>query len=142
MILRHYSTVGDFATLGYTTFNLKGLLKTHGCTFDMATKTWRRPAVTVAERYAICVLKAREATRNAQMTKEEDALIDSIIAQAGTADWLRRQASWIGMEPISLTGAMITPEARARAWARHGLKPPASFFRGWDFDVYGATRHV
>ena len=46
-------------------FALKGLLKAHGCNFNAATNTWRRPSATVAERYAVGFLKARENTSNA-----------------------------------------------------------------------------
>ena len=41
-------------------YDLKELLKKHGCKFDPATKTWRRPGLaTVAERHAVSALKAR-----------------------------------------------------------------------------------
>lgn len=117
-----------------TLFALKGLLKAHGCKFDAVTKTWRRPSVTVAERYAVDVLKAREATSNAQIINEQDATIDAILAHVNAIEAQRRNAVWVGM-PCKPTSE-VTHEARARAWARHGLEPPTSF-GGPRRDVYG-----
>ena len=113
-----------------TLFALKDLLKVHGCKYDAATKTWRRSSVTAAERHAVGVLKAREATYNAQ----KNAIIDAIMAQVNAANAQRRYLTWVGM-PCVPTGE-ITPDARARAWARHGLEPPTNF-RGPRRDVYG-----
>ena len=115
-------------------FALKGLLKVHGCKYDAATKTWRRSSATVAERYALDVLKAREATSNTQIINEKNAIIDAIMAQVNAADAQRRDSTWVGM-PCVPTGE-VTPEARARAWERHGLKPPTNF-GGPRRDVYG-----
>ena len=95
---------------------LSGLLKAHGCKFDAATKTWRRASATTAERYAVGVLNAREAT---QAVKANNDVIDAIFAQVDAADALRRQCTWVGM-PLA-PRAEITPEVRAAAWARHGL---------------------
>ena len=97
-------------------YALSGLLKAHGCTFDAATKTWRRASATAAERYAVGVLTAREAT---QAVKAHNDVIDAIFAQVDAADALRRQCTWVGM-PLA-PRAEITPEVRAAAWARHGL---------------------
>ena len=113
---------------------LKGLLKVHGCKYDAATKTWRRSSVTTAERYAVGVLKARKATSNAQIINEKNAIIDAIIAQVNAADAQRRDSTWVGM-PCVPTGE-VTPKVRARAWERHGLKPPTNF-GGPRRDVYG-----
>ena len=44
------------------------------------------------------------------------------------------QVVWVGMPCAPTRG--ITPEDRARAWARHGLEPPTSF-GGPRRDVYG-----
>lgn len=110
-----------------TLFALKGLLKAHGCKFDSATKTWRRSSATVAERYAIDVLKARGATQNAQ-------IFDAILAHVNAIDARRRNAVWVGMP--SKPTSEITPEARARAWTNHGLEPPTSF-GGPRRDAYG-----
>ena len=103
---------------------LKGLLKAHGCKFDAATKTWRRPSVTVAERYTVGVLIAREATSNAQKVNEKNTIIDAILAHVNAIDARRRNAVWVGV-PCTPTYE-ITPEARARAWTNHGLEPPTS----------------
>ena len=103
---------------------LKGLLKAHGCKFDAATKTWRRPSVTVAERYTVGVLKAREATSNAQKVNEKNTIIDAILAHVNAIDARRRNAVFVGV-PCTPT-CEITPEARARAWTNHGLEPPTS----------------
>ena len=108
-------------------FALKGLLKVHGCKYDALTKTWRRPSVTTAERYAVGVLKAREATSN-------ETIINTILAYVNAVDKQQRNTVWIGM-PCKPTGE-ITPEARAGAWARHGLEPPTSF-SGPCLNVYG-----
>ena len=119
---------------------LKGLLKAHGCKFDAATKTWRRPSATVAERYA--VLKAqssREATSNAQIINERDAIIDTILAHVNAFEARRRNTVWVGM-PCKPTGEII-PEARARAWKTHGLEPPTSFV-GPRCDVYGVRQYT
>ena len=110
-----------------TLFALKGLLKAHGCKFDAATKTWRRSSATVAERYAIDVLKAREATQDAQ-------IFDAITAHVNAIDARLRNAVWVGM-PCKPT-IEITPEARERAWTNHGLEPPSSF-GGPRRDAYG-----
>ena len=115
-------------------FALKGLLKMHGCKYDAATKTWRRSSATVAERYALDVLKAREATSNTQIINEKSAIIDAILAHVNAIDAQRRNSTWVGM-PCVPTGE-VTPEARARAWERHGLKPPTNF-GGPRRDVYG-----
>ena len=108
-------------------FALKSLLKVHGCKYDAATKTWRRPSVTTAERYAVGVFKAREAT-------SKETIIDTILTYVNAVDKQRRDSSCVGMtcEPI----CAITPEARARAWARHGLELPTNF-GGPRRDVYG-----
>ena len=118
-------------------FALKGLLKAHGCNFNAATNTWRRPSATVAERYAVGVLKARENTSNAQIVNEEDAIVDAILAHVNAIDARRRSTVCAGMscKPAS----EITPEARARAWMNHGLKPPTSLC-GPRRDVYGNIR--
>ena len=100
-------------------FAVNGLLKAHGCKFDAATKTWRRPSVTVAERYAVGDLKAREAMSNAQKVNEKNATIDAILAHVNAIYARRRNAVWVGM-PCTPT-CEITPEARARAWTTHGL---------------------
>ena len=115
-------------------FAVNGLLKAHGCKFDAATKTWRRPSVTVAERYAVGDLKAREAMSNAQKVNEKNATIDAILAHVNAIYARRRNAVWVGM-PCTPT-CEITPEARARAWTTHGLEPPTSF-GGPRRDVYG-----
>ena len=99
-------------------FTFKELLKTHGCKFDAASKTWRRPLATVAEKYAIDVLRAREVTQNTK-------IIDAILAQVDAADKQRRDFTWAGMPCVPMP--QITPEARVHAWARHGLEPPTSF---------------
>ena len=99
-------------------FAVNGLLKAHGCKFDAATKTWRRPSVTVAERYAVGDLKAREATSNAQ-------IIDAILAHVNAIDARRRNVVWVGMPTSEIRAREITPEARARAWTNHGLEPPS-----------------
>jgi len=112
-----------------TLVTLKGLLKAHGFKFDAATKTWRRPSVTVAERYTVGVLKAREATSNAQKVNEKNTIIDAILAHVNAID-----AVWIGV-PCTPT-CEITPEARARAWTNHGLEPPISL-GGQRRDAYG-----
>ena len=106
-------------------YALKDLLKAHGCNFDAATKTWRRPSVTVAERYAVDVLKARESTRNARAVDEKDAIIDVILAQVNAIDAQRQVSTWVGMPCVPTRE--ITPKIRARAWARHGLESPTSF---------------
>ena len=111
---------------------LKGLLKAHGFKFDAATKTWRRPSVTVAERYTVGVLKAREATSNAQKVNEKNTIIDAILAHVNAID--RRNAVFVGV-PCTPT-CEITPEARARAWTNHGLEPPISL-GGQRRDAYG-----
>ena len=118
-----------------TPFALKGLLKAHGCNFNAATNTWRRPSATVAERYAVGVLKARENTSNAQIVNERDAIIDAILAHVEAR---RRNTAWVGMacKPMG----EIIPESRARAWENHGLEPPTSFARGPRRDVYGNIR--
>ena len=64
-----------------TLFALKGLLKAHGCKFDAETKTWRRSSATVAERYAVGVLKAREATSNAQKVNEKNITPSNISSR-------------------------------------------------------------
>ena len=110
-----------------TLFALKDLLKVHGCKYDAATKTWRRSSVTAAERHAVGVLKTREATSN-------ETIINTILAYVNAVDKQQRNTVWIGM-PCKPTGE-ITPEARAGAWARHGLKPPTSF-SGQCRNVYG-----
>ena len=108
-------------------FTFKELLKTHGCKFDCASKTWRRPSATAAERYAIDVLRAREVTQNTQ-------IIDAILAHVNAIYARRRNAVWVGM-PCTPT-CEITPEARARAWTKHGLEPPTSL-GGPRRDAYG-----
>ena len=113
---------------------LKGLLKAHGCKFDAATKTWRRPSVTVAERYTVGVLIAREATSNAQKVNEKNTIIDAILAHVNAVDARRRNAVCVGV-PCTPT-CEITPEARARAWTNHGLEPPTSL-GGQRRDAYG-----
>ena len=113
---------------------LKGLLKAHGCKFDAATKTWRRPSVTVAERYTVGVLIAREATSNAQKVNEKNTTIDAILAHVNAIDARRRNAVWVGV-PCTPT-CEITPEARARAWTNYGLEPPTSL-GGQRRDAYG-----
>lgn len=113
-------------------FALKELLKAHGCRFDTVTKTWRRPLVTVAERYAVRTLKAREETRDKLELDEKNAIIDAIMAHVNAAQL--RDSTWVGMPCAPTRG--ITPEDRARAWARHGLEPPTSF-GGPRRDVYG-----
>ena len=115
-----------------TLVTLKGLLKAHGFKFDAATKTWRRPSVTVAERYTVGVLKAREATSNAQKVNEKNTIIDAILAHVNAID--RRNAVFVGV-PCTPT-CEITPEARARAWTNHGLEPPISL-GGQRRDAYG-----
>ena len=100
-------------------FAIKGLLKVHGCKYDAATKTWRRPSVTAAERCAVGVLKAREAT-------SKETIIDAILAHVNAVEAQRRNTVWVGM-PCKPTGE-ITPEARARAWARHGLSHQQTCF--------------
>ena len=107
-----------------TLFALKGLLKAHGCRYDATTKTWRRPSVTAAERHAVGVLKAREATSNAQIVNEKNSIIDAILAHVNAIDARRRNTVWVGV-PCTPT-CVITPEARARAWANHGLERPTS----------------
>ena len=102
-----------------TLFALKALLKVHGCKYDAATKTWRRSSVTAAERHAVGVLKTREATYNAQ----KNAIIDAIMAQVNAADAQRRDSTWVGMPCVPMCATTPSPEARARAWARHGLEP-------------------
>ena len=117
-----------------TLFALKGLLKAHGCKFDARTKTWRRSSATVAERYAVGVLKAHKAMSNVLIVNEKDAIIDAILAQVNAIEARRRSMVWAGM-PCAPTSE-ITPEARARAWTTHGLEPPTSF-GGPRRDVYG-----
>ena len=117
-----------------TLFALKGLLKAHGCKFDAETKTWRRSSATVAERYAVGVLKAREAMSNAQKVNEKNATIDAILAHVNAIYARRRNAVWVGV-PCTPT-CEITPEARARAWTKHGLEPPTSL-GGPRRDAYG-----
>ena len=72
------------------------------------------------------VLKAREAT-------SKETIIDTILTYVNAVDKQRRDSSCVGMtcEPI----CAITPEARAGAWARHGLEPKS--FDGPRRDVYG-----
>ena len=118
-----------------TLFSLKELLKAHGCKIDMKTKTWRRPSVTVAERHAVSTLKAREATRDKLEFDEKRAIIDIILAHVNAVDARARDSTWVGM-PCAPPTSVITAEARAREWARHGLKPPTSFRRPRR-DVYG-----
>ena len=89
-----------------------------GCTFDNATKTWRRPSATVAERYAVDVLKARESARNARAVGEKDAIVDAIMAQVNAADAQRRDSTWVGMPCVP------TREVNLE---RHAHKPPTSF---------------
>ena len=115
-------------------FAVNGLLKAHGCKFDAATKTWRRPSVTVAERYAVGDLKAREAMSNVQKVNEKNAIIDAILAHVNAIYARRRNAVWVGM-PCTPT-CEITSEARARAWTKHGLEPPTSL-SGPRRDAYG-----
>ena len=97
---------------------LKHLLKANGCTFDNATKTWRRPSATVAERYAVDVLKARESARNARAVGEKDAIVDAIMAQVNAADAQRRDSTWVGMPCVP------TREVNLE---RHAHEPPTSF---------------
>lgn len=104
-------------------FALKGLLKMHGCKYDAATKTWRRSSATVAERYTLDVLKAREATSNTQIINEKSAIIDAILAHVNAIDAQRRDSTWVGMPCVPMFATTPSPEARARAWARHGLEP-------------------
>ena len=99
-------------------FALKGLLKVHGCKYDAATKTWRRSSATVAERYALDVLKAREATSNTQIINEKNAIIDAIMAQVNAADAQRRDSTWVGMPCVP------TREVNLE---RHAHEPPTSF---------------
>ena len=106
-------------------YALKDLLKVHGCNFDAATKTWRRPSATVAERYAVNVMKARGAARNARTVDEKDAVIDAILAHVNAVDAERRNTTWVGMHCVPTNE--VTPEVRARAWACHGLGPPTRF---------------
>ena len=113
-------------------YDLKELLKKHGCKFDPATKTWRRPGLaTVAERHAVSALKARVKLK----LEEKDRIIDLIIAHVNKVDAQVRDSTWVGM-PCAPQTSVITAEARARAWARHGLEPPTSF-GGPRRDVYG-----
>ena len=116
-------------------FALKSLLKVHGCKYDAATKTWRRPSVTTAERYAVGVLKAREATSNAQIINEKSAIIDAILAHVNAIDAQRRDSTWVGVPCVPMCATTPSPEARACAWARHGLEPPTNF--GQRCDMYG-----
>lgn len=119
-------------------YALKGLLKAHGCKFDAVTKTWRRPSVTVAERYAVDVLKAREATSNAQIVNEQEAIVDAILAHVNAIEAQRRNTVWV-CKPTRVQSLFeITPEARARAWKNHGLEPPTSL-GGPRRDVYGGN---
>ena len=106
-------------------FALKDLLKAHGCNYDAATKTWRRPSATMAERYAVGIMKAREAARNARAVDEKDVIIDAILAHVNAVDAQRRNTTWVGMHCVPTNE--VTPEVRARAWACHGLGPPTSF---------------
>ena len=116
-------------------FALKSLLKVHGCKYDAAAKTWRRSSATVAERYALDVLKAREATSNAQKVNEKNTIIDAILAHVNVIDARRRNAVFVGV-PCTPT-CEITPEARARAWTNHGLEPPTSLGGQRRDDAYG-----
>ena len=116
-------------------YDLKELLKKHGCKFDPATKTWRRPGVaTVAERHAVSALKARVKLK----LEEKDRIIDLIIAHVNKVDAQVRDSTWVGMPCNERKDhhVKITDEARARAWAVHGLPPPTKF-GGRRRDVYG-----
>ena len=115
-----------------TLFDMKGLLKAHGCKFDVKTKIWHRPGyATVAECHAVRTLKARKATRDKLELDEKNDIIDVIMAQVNATDAQRRNSTWVGM-PTRL----IIPEARTYVWALHGLEPPASF-DGLRSDAYG-----
>ena len=54
-------------------FALKGLLKAHGCNFNAATNTWRRPSATVAERYAVGFLEARSSEFRVYISQNRQA---------------------------------------------------------------------
>ena len=116
-------------------YDLKELLKAHGCKFDRATKTWRRPGpATVAERHAVSALKARVKLK----LEEKDRIIDLIIAHVNKVDAQVRDSTWVGMPCNERKDhrVIITHEDRTRAWAVHGLPPPTSF-DGPRRDVYG-----
>ena len=115
------------------TIELKGLLKSQGCTWDAANKVWKRACPTVQEVYAMGVATAREATLAAEAKNKEEARIDAMLASGNTIDMVRRAGCWVGMPLAPLTA--ITPEARAAAWARHGTDLPA--MHGPHRDVYG-----
>ena len=115
-------------------YELRELLKAHGCKFDRAT-TWRRPGpTTVAERHAVSALKARVKLK----LEEKDRIIDLIIAHVNKVDAQVRDSTWVGMPCNERKDhhVKITDEARARAWAVHGLLPPTKF-GGRRRDVYG-----
>jgi hypothetical protein len=112
-------------------FALKELLKAHGCKFDQKTKKWRRPSVTVAERHEVSALKARDNTAVAEM----DAVINVIIAHVNAIDAQVQNSTWVGIPSVGPAPSVITPEARAAAWARHGLTPP--IIGAQRRDVYG-----
>ena len=100
-----------------------------------ATKTWRRPGpATVAERHAVSALKARVKLK----LEEKDRIIDLIIAHVNKVDAQVRDSTWVGMPCNERKDhhVKITDEARARAWAVHGLLPPTKF-GGRRRDVYG-----
>ena len=76
---------------------------------------------------------AREATRAAAVKSNEEARIDAMLASVNAIDAARRASCWVGM-PLAPLPA-ITPEARAAAWARHGMEMPDT--DGPHRDVYG-----
>ena len=112
-------------------FALKELLKAHGCKFDPKTKEWRRASVTVAERHEVSALKARDKMAAMKM----NAVINVIIAHVNAIDAQVRNSTWVGMPCVGPAPSVITPEARAAAWVRHGLTPP--ILGAQRRDVYG-----
>ena len=114
-------------------FELKELLKSHGCAWDKAEKAWKRTSPTAQERYAVTAAIAREATRAAEVSIKEEARLNSMLATVNVTDAARRVGCWVGMPLAPL--AVITAESRAAAWARHGMGVPSMRvpFR----DVYG-----
>jgi len=113
-------------------FELKELLKSHGCAWDNAQKAWSRPSPTALERRALTTAEVEVRACATQARQDDEARIDAVLASVAASDAVRRACCWVGMALAPLP--VLTPEARAAAWARLGMEMPTVHHGG---GVYG-----
>ena len=113
-------------------YALKALLKSHGCTWDNAQKAWSRASPTALERRTVTTAEVEVRACATQARQDDEARIDAVLASVAASDAVRRACCWVGMALAPLP--VLTPEARAAAWARLGMEMPTVHHGG---GVYG-----